>query len=99
MFHATPDNSEGDNILMVNLKMLGIEAALKQWPEYKSLKFDFKAGLFSTPNRTGMEIIIYFLLCHLESRESISKLFKNIWPPRDAGQVRDFRSKSVEIIK
>eukprot|EP00210_Caulerpa_lentillifera_P006382 g6096.t1 len=90
---------EDDLILFSNLKLLGFEEALQQWPEFSLVKTSLTQNMFSAPNRVSMEAIVYFLDCCLTSREATKKTFKDIWPPKTLNQIREFRLRVFEKIK
>jgi len=90
---------EDDLILYSNLKLLGFEESLFQWSEFSSVKINLAQNMFSAPNRVAMEAIVYFLLSFLTSRDSVRRDFRDIWPPKNINQIREFRNRVVEKIK
>lgn len=92
-------SSEEDLLLFHNLKLLGYVDAIHTWPELTGLKLDLFQSMFSTPNKNATEGILFFLFGILLGTENTKKQFKDVWPATSTAQIREFRTRSIEVIK
>lgn len=100
--HNPDDHSsvvEEDTILHNNLHLLEMPSAMEDWPELRDVQCHISEDMFLKPNRSGMQIVLYFLMACLLGREKVKRHFKGCWPPTSIALRQDFRSRSVDLIK